>query len=65
MAEIVSDSRDSKLSTDNKRVIAGIVPILDNAIDSSHSVEEFVNIALVGVISMAVGSFVGSLFKNK
>ena len=46
-------------------LLASVVPVLDDAIDKSHSCEELLQLALVSVLSVAVGSVVSGIFNKK
>lgn len=68
MAENAINAPDlnAQIQQKKKAVISfsDVVPVLDEAIDKSHSTDEFLNIALVSVLSVVVAGVVKNLFKK-
>lgn len=64
MAEVISDNRDSRF-VKSPNLINSVKPIVDSAIAESDNLESFMTVALTGVVSLVVGSLVGSVFKKK
>lgn len=61
MADSVTPDLTKEIERKNKKInlsVKDIVPVLDEAIDKSHSTDELINIALVSVVSVVVANVV-------
>ena len=63
MADI--DIKNAHADNAKPSLLSAVVPVLDDAIDKSHSCEELLQLALVSVLSVAVGSVVSGIFNKK
>lgn len=61
MADSVTPDLTKEIEKKNRKInlsVKDVVPVVDEAIDKSHNLDEFLNIALVSVVSVVVANVV-------